>query len=383
MGKKKTFAEQEELDIISYYLTPFTLTETSKHFSLTKDQVRRVLNSNSISLHSKEINNQAKLNKTTATNIKKYGVVNTFQSPKGKEGFKNFYSDKNKIEKSIIKNKNTKLEKYGDENYNNANKTRQTRIEKYGVENFFQDKYIHDKALNNAKTKEAKTKKKQTCFKHFGVEYSLAASQIREKIENTNIKKYGGVSPSCSDRVKDKMRETNRIKYGKDYYTQTEEYKERHQITWNKKTEEEKREIVDRVSRTKRMNHSFNTSTSEEIFYKVLVDKFGKRNIQRQYIDKNRYPFHCDFYITSLDIFIELNLFFTHGGHPFDKDNFHDLETLKIWKDKSSISQFYKNAIETWTIKDPLKIKTASTNNLNFYNFYSLDEALEFIKKLN
>ena len=383
MGKKKLFTKQEELDIINYYLTPFTLTETAHHFNLERAQVKRVLTSNNIQPHTKEINNQAKLKKTIETNMKKYGVSNTFQSPNGKKGFQNFYSDEKKVGASILKSKQTRLERYGDENYNNINQINQTRLEKYGVENFFQNQDIHNRALNQAKSNEAKLKKKQTSLEHFGVDVPLASDIIRQRIIQTNIAKYGGVSPLCSAEIKDKIRETNRIKYGKDYYTQTEEYKERNHVTWTKKTQDERQAIVNRVIETKRLNHSFNTSSSEEKFYEMLVNMFGVNDIVRQYKDEIRYPFNCDFYIKHLDMFIELNLFFSHGGHPFNEEDPNDIETLNLWKEKSQISQFYKNAIETWTVRDVSKLKTAQSNNLNYHYFYSLQEALDFLNYIN
>ena len=36
-----------------------------------------------------------------------------------------------------------------------------------------------------------------------------------------------------------------------------------------------------------------------------------------QYKD-DRYPFACDFYIPSLDLFIECNYHWTHGGKPYE-----------------------------------------------------------------
>ena len=32
----------------------------------------------------------------------------------------------------------------------------------------------------------------------------------------------------------------------------------------------------------------------------------------------DRYPFACDFYISSLDLFIECNYHWTHGGKPYE-----------------------------------------------------------------
>ena len=310
MGKKIVLTKNQELEIIKYYLTPFTLTETAIHFNLQRRKVKELLENNNIQLHSKEVNNKAKIQKTKNTNLKRYGVSNSYQIPKIREKAQKVWKD---TEKEVFKKmKETSIERYGVPFFNNQEKMKQTRLEKYGVTNFFQDKEIHNKALINAKSSAAKEKKKQTCLNNFGVEYSLSSKEIREKIETTNRNKYGGSSPSCSKSVQEKMKQTSLKKYGKEHYTQTDEYKQRHQVTWNNKTEKERQEIVDKVVETKKLRHTFNTSSPEELFYTKLIDKFGVENIKRQYKD-DRYPFSCDFYIVPLDMFIELNLFFSHG----------------------------------------------------------------------
>ena len=42
----------------------------------------------------------------------------------------------------------------------------------------------------------------------------------------------------------------------------------------------------------------------------------------------------------------------------------------KKWKEKSKTSQFYKNAIETWTVRDIKKLYYVSINNLNYIALY-------------
>lgn len=37
----------------------------------------------------------------------------------------------------------------------------------------------------------------------------------------------------------------------------------------------------------------------------ILIDIFGKENVINQY-SSNLYPYHCDFYIKPLDLYIEL-----------------------------------------------------------------------------
>lgn len=70
-------------------------------------------------------------------------------------------------------------------------------------------------------------------------------------------------------------------------------------------------------------NNSFPSNKEEDSFYNLLLQIFPKEDIERQYSD-SRYPFNCDFYIRSLDLFIELNFHFTHGFHPFNSNSKED-----------------------------------------------------------
>lgn len=90
---------------------------------------------------------------------------------------------------SYFKNKKTKLEKYGDENFSNKEKYKQTCLERYGVDNIFERK------------------------------------EIKEKIKNNNLKKYGFESPNSSEIVKENKKKSFLNKYGVDNYFKTEEYK--------------------------------------------------------------------------------------------------------------------------------------------------------------
>ena len=51
----------------------------------------------------------------------------------------------------------------------------------------------------------------------------------------------------------------------------------------------------------------------------------------------------------------------------------NDIEKLNKWKQKNT--KFYNNAIDVWTKRDQLKIKTAKDNNLNYKVFYNEEEA--------
>ena len=87
---------------------------------------------------------------------------------------------------------------------------------------------------------------------------------------------------------------------------------------------------------------------------------------KRENIPEKRYPFQCDFYVKSQDMFIEVNGNWTHGDHPFDSNNEDDLKTLKEWEEKAKTSKYYQNAIYTWTDLDVRKQNFAKENNLNY-----------------
>ena len=57
--------------------------------------------------------------------------------------------------------------------------------------------------------------------------------------------------------------------------------------------------------RVKRENRTFNTSKIQEELYQRLERQFGKSDVEEEYHDEIRYPFNCDFYIKSLDLFIK------------------------------------------------------------------------------
>lgn len=128
---------------------------------------------------------------------------------------------------------------------------------------------------------------------------------------------------------------------------------------------------------TKRKNNSFNISKPEEAIYQLLNNKFFNQ-IKRQYMS-DKYPFACDFYIPKLDLYIEYQGLWTHGGEPYNPNNIKHQEKLEKWK--NSNSDFYNNAINVWTISDPLKRETAKKNNLNWIEFFTMDQFMEWYNK--
>ena len=234
----------------------------------------------------------------------------------------------------------TKLERYGASSYNNREKAKNTCIDKYGVENPFQSNEIKDKI-------------KSTMIEKYGVDHPMQNIDIAKKMsshhdyasekikrEETCLKKYGVTNAAKALYVRQKLSDSmSSLK------------------------------VRSKVYDTKKRNSTFNISQPEEDYYDELVKIYGKDNIIRQY-KEDRYPFACDFYIKPLDLFIELNKCWTHYSEPFDVNNSEHLAILETWKEKAKDSDYYKNAIYTWTILDVKKAEVAKQNNLNYLVIY-------------
>ena len=86
-------------------------------------------------------------------------------------------------------------------------------------------------------------------------------------------------------------------------------------------------------------------------------------------------------------LYIEYNGHWSHGKEIFDPNNPQHIAILNIWKQRSMKSNFkdikkqsYIDAINIWTIKDPLKVKTAKENKLNYKVFWNIEEVKNWIK---
>ena len=257
-------------------------------------------------------------------------------------------------------NKKTCLEKYGDPTYNNIQQNKKTCMEKYGVENVFQRQEVIEKIKNKHIEEYGST---ENYYKHI----------VAKGIE-TQIEKYGKLY-SKTEEFKKKQEETFLKKYGVRCPMHSEEIKSKYNF----------KENSEKAFQTRIKNGTTNTSKPQQILYNELINIFGMQDIFVEYKEE-RYPYHCDFYIKSLDLFIELNLFFTHGvssktkAHLFNPDNEDDIELLHIWEQRAQTSTFYKNAIYVWTVRDVNKHNIAIENNLNYKELYSLEEMYQFIE---
>lgn len=137
-----------------------------------------------------------------------------------------------------------------------------------------------------------------------------------------------------------------------------------------KLSKERQQQRLDKCYETHKKNNSFNTSNPEKKLYEELLESYKGKTILREYKDKERYPYYCDFYVVEDDLFIELNAHWTHGGKPFDENDEECIAQLNEWKIKAKQSKFYEIAINTWTVRDVEKMKCAKEHNLNYKVIY-------------
>ena len=135
------------------------------------------------------------------------------------------------------------------------------------------------------------------------------------------------------------------------------------------KIKESRKYAIPKGIETKRKNNTFNTSSEEILVKNELLKIFDEDSVKKNYKCK-KYPFNCDFYVKPLDLFIELNIHPTHGGHPFDENNEEDINKLQELMEKSKYSKFYKNVIKVWTKNDVNKLNYAIKNKLNYIAVY-------------
>ena len=118
-------------------------------------------------------------------------------------------------------------------------------------------------------------------------------------------------------------------------------------------------------------------SKDEFKMYELLTKKYGKENVLKEY-KCNKYPFHCDFYIKSKDLFIEYQGFYSHGDRKFVGDE-GQIRQLKQLIDRNNTA--CSNIINTWAFSDVVKRKIAEINGLNWIEFYNIENFEKWIRK--
>lgn len=119
------------------------------------------------------------------TDIERHNI-----NEKRKQTNKIKYGDENYNLFGSISFKDNLLNKYGNINYNNREKSKQTCLRKYGVEHNFQlfNSSIKSKEIWENKGEEIRKKIKETCLTRYGVDSSNKTKEKQNKISNTKMK---------------------------------------------------------------------------------------------------------------------------------------------------------------------------------------------------
>ena len=195
IGSKYVFSEPEITKIINWYLEPKSLKWIALQFSIkNKNTIKNILIANGIALHDEQTIKALAVQEIKQTCLEKYGVENPYQV----EAFKE-------------KAKQTKLSRYGDENYRNQEQIELTCLKKYNT-------------TNGGWSPIAQEKIKQTNKLHWGQEYYFGCHDYFEKTRATCQQKYGTDWPAQVTGFQERIEQTMLKKYGARRYAQTIEF---------------------------------------------------------------------------------------------------------------------------------------------------------------
>lgn len=129
-------------------------------------------------------------------------------------------------------------------------------------------------------------------------------------------------------------------------------------------------EAKEKAILTKIKNGTFGGRKSklQHKLYCLLKEQF--KEVYEDYKNE-KYPFHCDFYIPSIDTYIEYQGHWSHGGEPYIGTE-EQKEKVKLWESKNT--KQYNIAINVWTLKDTTKRNIAKTNNIKWIEFFNMKD---------
>lgn len=302
-------------------------------------------------------------NKCKQTCLEKYGVKYATQSKQMQQ-----------------KSKKTKLERYGDEHFTNKNKCKQTCLEKYNVECTFQTEQVKCKSKktklerHNNECFTNRNKYKETCLEKYGVENSFQSEISKENSKKTNLRKRNVEYATQDNTVKEKRKKTCLEKYGVDHHMKSKQFKDK-----TKRTNKEKYG-VDWTCMRKEAKLKGNNSKPNSEFARLLEQH---NIIYEREFSLGKYSF--DFKVG--DILIEINPTITHNSctNPFGRNaldkEYHFKKSLFAyennyicihvwdWTDKEEIIQKLKTIVKVSSIGKPklhwyhMRKKTHMINN--------------------
>ena len=242
----------------------------------------------------------------------------------------------------------------------------ETLKSKYGVDTTFKIPEINQRRLERSISPEAKAKRRQTMKDRYGYEYAFRNPESVEVAKANSAKYRTNRAKNTAKMQRILLEDPTKII---DDYRGIPEYEEL------VKSYDEYTTILNKGYNTQKENGTMTTSSKEEKLYDILSSNFD--SVERNYKEE-RYNHRCDFYIPSLDLFIEYQGSMFHGGRPYDQDDEICQEHLQYLMTKADArrnitgAEFtrYDSEIAVWTYGDVQKRDEAIKNKLNYLEIY-------------
>ena len=337
-----------------------------------------------------ELHKQDRLEKSRNGVLSKYGVDHV-----------------SKIEGHSEKVKQTKKEKYGDENFNNREKARETILEQHGVENSMMVESIKKKSkqtkkekygdenFNNRKkaeetifsktgkkhhlqTEESMSKLKETNLKLHNVEYTLNLEKCRENLKKKNLETIGSEYYFSSNEFVDKMLNEKKEKIKKILDSQNLAFDVDKYIKLREKSDEDKLSCLKYTIQCNKCGNEFKTSfinkpifcrkcypikTSSSIIQEELKQFLVELDVCFEENNKGVIsPLEIDFYIPKHKLAIELNGNYWHSELAGGKNRkYHLNKTILCNKKEIKLIHIFE---DEWVLKKEI-VKSRLKNLLN------------------
>lgn len=313
----KVKSVEQEKEIIDFYLYPNSLLETAKQFNLTTRSVKRILAKNNIPEHSEDVKNKLMIeNRKPRKNISK----------QEEQEIINFYLVPNSLADTCKKFNygshiiNRILDKYKITKHDNK-VFRQIQVEKSKKTNI--EKYGVESILS------LQNKKETAMIKKYGAKNPMQVKELQAKSKQTCIKKYGVTNGGASKEALEKIKQTNLNRYGVKNVFQAEEIKEK-----SKETLFKNYGMYHAPTKKYIYNSEYFDSFPELCFYLYhITNNTNNIEIKREPIElkftlNNKvYSYYPDFQVGDKLYEIKGNQFLTEEGKwqcPFD----HTLDEL-------------------------------------------------------
>lgn len=231
--RAKALEKVDKEEFIDFYKS-HNQTDTMQHFNLARWELMYIIKYYEIKKTRQDVgllllgkSKKPDVNKRRATIINNYGSWEAYRTQLT-----------NRV-------KQTKLNRYGDEKYNNPDKAKQTLIAHYGSIEEANKAKIHsmqntlESRYGDLETayKKMHTKTEETIFRRYGVKCSLWADSVEPKVRTTFVEKYGVpyycMTADCKSKTRNnskinkefsKLLDLHNISYNREFSVETRSY---------------------------------------------------------------------------------------------------------------------------------------------------------------